>query len=106
MATFTDWLAATFYTPQSDIQTHQDVAAAQQQLLNAQHDAGKIGAYDYLKTSQDIQNAGNYQADYVAANSGAFNLLTTIPWWIWAIVGGGLFVWMGGLSLLRGVLKK
>lgn len=106
MATFTDWLAATFYTSPEDVQTHQDVAAAQQQLLDQQLNSGKIGAYDYLKTSQDVQDAGNYTADFKASNSGFFSLLTTIPFWVWLIGVGALFVWLGGLSLLKGVLKK
>lgn len=42
--------------------------------------------------------------------SGASTLLwgivKNIPWWVWVAAAGALFVWMGGLSLLRGRLAR
>jgi hypothetical protein len=33
-------------------------------------------------------------------------ILKNIPWWAWLVAAGALFVWMGGLELLRGRLAK
>jgi hypothetical protein len=33
-------------------------------------------------------------------------ILKNIPWWIYLAAGGALFVYMGGLSLIKGRLKK
>ena len=40
-----------------------------------------------------------------SASSMLWGIIKAIPWWVW--IGGlvALFVWMGGLSLLRGKLK-
>jgi hypothetical protein len=35
-----------------------------------------------------------------------WSLLKNIPWWLYLAAGAALFVWMGGLSLLRGRLSK
>lgn len=34
------------------------------------------------------------------------SILGAIPWWIWAAAGLALFVWLGGITLLRGSLAK
>jgi len=34
------------------------------------------------------------------------NLFNVIPWQVWLIGGLALFVWLGGLELLRGVIHK
>jgi hypothetical protein len=45
-----------------------------------------------------------------AAGQGAGQLLwgivKSIPWWAWFGAGVALFIWMGGLALLRGRLAK
>jgi hypothetical protein len=45
-----------------------------------------------------------------AAGSGAGTLLggilKNIPWWAWLAAAGALFVWMDGLSLLKGRFAK
>jgi len=45
-----------------------------------------------------------------AVGSGASTLLwgivKNIPWWIWIVGAGALFVWMGGLALLKGRLAR
>ena len=45
-----------------------------------------------------------------AVGSGASTLLwgivKAIPWWVYLAAAGALFVWMGGLELLRGRFKK
>jgi hypothetical protein len=45
-----------------------------------------------------------------AAGSGASSLLwgilKNIPWWVWLVGAGALFVWMGGLELLEGSLSR
>lgn len=45
-----------------------------------------------------------------AVGSGAgtlvWGILKNIPWWVYLAGAGALFVWMGGLELLHGQLKK
>lgn len=33
-------------------------------------------------------------------------VLKNIPWWVYLVAAGALFIWMGGLELLRGRLAK
>lgn len=35
-----------------------------------------------------------------------WGILKAIPWWAWLAAAGALFLWMGGLSLLRGRLAR
>ena len=107
MASFTDWLAATFYTSDEEVQLHQDVAAAQQANLDRSLEAGRVDYGTYYQTSRDIDDAGNYTADFDRKNSGTFALLKTLPWWLWAVVIIGAWVWLGmpGLSHLKGKFK-
>jgi len=40
------------------------------------------------------------------ANTLLWGILKNIPWWVYLAGLGALFVWMGGLSLLKGRLAK
>lgn len=107
MSSFTDWLAGTFFTSDDDIQTHKDVAAAQQAILDRQLDEGKVNALDYSATTAAIKDAGNYLGYFKADNSGALSLLSTVPWWVWAAAAGGAFLYFDGPKLVaKHVLKK
>lgn len=33
-------------------------------------------------------------------------VLKNIPWWVYLVAAGALFVWMGGLALIRGRLAR
>jgi hypothetical protein len=35
-----------------------------------------------------------------------WGILKAIPWWMWLGAAFALFVWMGGIELLKGRLKK
>ena len=35
-----------------------------------------------------------------------WGIIKSIPWWVWVGAAAALFVWMGGLELLKGRLKK
>ncbi len=41
-----------------------------------------------------------------ALGSVLWAILKAIPWWIWLVAAGALFVWLGGLVRLKGVLAK
>jgi hypothetical protein len=107
MASFTDWLAATFFVSDEDVQLHKDVAAAQQANLDRSLAAGRVGYADYYQTTRDIADAGNYTAEFDKKNSGTFALLKTFPLWVWLAVLVGAWVWLGmpGLSQLKGKFK-
>lgn len=103
---FTDWAAATFFTPEDEVQMHKDVAAAQQAILDRQYAEGKRGMFEYWGLSSDIKDAGSYQADFVAENSGLGGFLKSIPWWVYLAGAVALFVWLGGLVWLKGILAR
>jgi hypothetical protein len=107
MATFTDWLAATFYTSDAEVQLHQDVAAAQQANLDKSLAAGRVDYGTYYATTRDIASAGNQTGDFKAKNSGVLAFLSTFPWWFWPLVIGGLWFYLGmpGLSQLKDKFK-
>jgi hypothetical protein len=105
----TDWLAAQFYTSDDDIATHQQVADAQQAIADRQLSEGKVNLSDYIGLSNDIQAAGQYEADYKKSNSGFFGFLKNLPPWAWGvivIVSLGLFFNAGGAILVRRFFKK
>jgi predicted deacylase len=37
-----------------------------------------------------------------AASKAVKGIVINIPWWVWVVAAGALFIWMGGLSLLKG----
>lgn len=115
-----DWL--TGYDP-----ANADAAAAAQAQLVPRNDAllasgiwsddqywasmGRLGA------SQDVDRAEINQAFTASVqtnldtakgwiNSAVWQTLKAIPISVWLIAGLALFVWMGGLTLLRGRLKR
>jgi hypothetical protein len=105
MKTFTDWLAATFYTPDDLVQTHKDVAASQQAILDRQYAQGKTGMFDYLAMTQEIGDAGTMLQDYKDTNGGTGGFLKTIPWFVWAGLALVGFWWLGGFYWIKGILK-
>ncbi len=107
MATLTDWLAATFYTSDEEVQLHKDVAAAQQANLDKSLAAGRVDYPTYYGTTRDISEAGRYTENFAQKNSGTLAFLSTFPWWFWPLVIGGLWFYLGmpGLSQLKGKFK-
>lgn len=60
---------------------------------------------------QGLQNVLNAPGKAVGALGGGastllWGILKNIPWWVYLVAVGALFVWMGGLSLLRGRLAR
>jgi hypothetical protein len=100
MSTLTDWLAATFYVSDADVQTHADVAAAQQAEIDRQYSEGKRNVSDYLSLSDEIQTAGSERVDYKRANSGVWGFMKALPWWFWIIVILVPFGYLGGFAWL------
>jgi len=99
-----DMQLATDYLPS------QDYAAAVGALEGATeifYDPGQWAA----DTQEGAKIVGTAAAEAVGVTSSALwtitkQILGAIPWWIWILLAGGLFLWMGGLELLRGKLAK
>jgi hypothetical protein len=49
-------------------------------------------------------SAVTFSTDIFGTIVGKF--LKSIPWWVWLAAAAALFVWMGGLTLLKGRLAK
>lgn len=107
--TFVNW-ASTKFISQDEQQMHNDVAAAQQARLNDQLNEGKRDMFNYLGLSNQVQAAGNMEADYIAENGSFGNVITAalgkVPLWLWLVVGIVVFWWLGGFIWLRGILAK
>ena len=70
--------------------------------INAEAEAGlKDGVNNVL-------NAPGKLLSGVTGGAGQllWGIVKAIPWWLWLTAAGALFVWMGGLELLRGRFKK
>lgn len=106
MGKITDWLAATLYTRDEDIQTHRDVAASQSAAVDRQRDEGKRGWLETSALKSEIGSAGDYQSDFKEENSGALAFAFTVPWWIWFALAGGAFWYLGGFLWLKGILAR
>ncbi len=109
-----------------------DAAEAQIKALNDQQlAAGEITPQEYAQMQQDFAtsdaaNVGNVSAQAQQAFDQSIqdtvsgvtkgvtgtvwdvigSFLKSLPLWLWVVVAGALFVWLGGLELLRGSLKK
>jgi hypothetical protein len=94
------------------------VAANRERELYGTNDGsyGGIGAYDARAQTEDIQNAFQTELDARAKSLigspldglGALlkSILKALPMWLWIALGLGLFVWLGGLTWLRGILGR
>jgi hypothetical protein len=102
MPSLTDYLS-TWFISDEQIQTHKDVADAQQAILDRQYDEGKRGVIDYLSLSNEVQNAGTELEEYRDEND---NILGVIPWWIWLALAGVAFWYLGGFIWIRNILAK
>lgn len=102
MADFTDWLARTFFITEEQEQTAEQVREAQQAILDRQREEGKVDLREYLELSGEIVDTGTAYFDRELGKPGVAGLAMTIPWWVWALVAGGLFIWLGGLNLIKG----
>ena len=73
-------------TQSVDVAFQQGLAEGAQNVLNA---PGKL-----------VGAAGS------ASSSLLSGILKNIPWWVYVAAFGALFIWMGGLSLLKGRLSR
>lgn len=91
-----------------------DQAAHEQQLTdNTYNENTDAAAWDGFKqgATDGLNNVLNFPGEVVgAAGQGSSQLLwgvlKNIPWWVYLVAAGALFVWMGGLALLRGRLSR
>jgi hypothetical protein len=99
-----------FYTPQEAADANRNFAEANARngtadvvgsVTDAFEEGAKEGAQNVLKFPGQ---AVGYISD--AASISLKEILSKLPWW--AYVGGlaALFVWLGGLTLLRGILAR
>ena len=96
-------------------QTQLDQANANIAAGNASTGAGNVtgSVTDEAKAglSEGLDNVLSAPGKVVGAvGAGASTVLAgilkAIPWWTWLVAAGALFVWMGGLALLKGRLKR
>jgi hypothetical protein len=106
MASFTDWLARTFFISAEDEASAKAVAEHQQSLIDRQRDEGKLGAVKYLQQSAEVQNTGADFYDSQLGKSGVAGLpgLAFHYWWIVAIVGVLALIWFW--PAIRPVLNR
>ena len=72
---------------------------------------GSVNSEFVAGAKEGLNNVLNAPGKLVGDVGGGLNqmlsgILKNIPWWVWLAAAGGLFVWMGGLSLLKGRLAK
>jgi hypothetical protein len=93
----------------NEIQDQQGTAAADQayQTVQADEQSGRTGnVLDQLQQA-GAEGANQGLQDFWGSIAGALKgLLTIFPWWLWLGAGVGLFIYMGGLRLLKGKLGK
>ncbi len=102
MSKLTDYFSTWFVTDDS-IQTQAEVAAAQQAALDRQRAEGKRGWLEHWSLSREIKAAGDASQRYVEDNDNPF---AVVPWWIYAAAIVGIFWYLGGFGLLRGILNR
>jgi len=95
-----------FYTQQEADDSNKAIAEANQRngtadvvgsVTDAFDEGLKEGAHNVLKFPGDVVGGvGSGLSELLGG------VLKNIPWWAYVVGLGALFVWMGGLSLLRG----
>jgi hypothetical protein len=88
-----NWLARTFYISAEDERTSDEVARAQQQLLDRQLEAGKVGVIKYYKMSNEIADTGASYYDRELGKAGLAGLPGIVPWWVWPLVIGAAVIY-------------
>jgi len=110
MASFTDWLARTFYITAEQEQTSAEVAAAQQSILDRQLKENKVSGLKYYQLSNEIQDTGAQFFDEQLGKSGTAGLpgLAFHYWWLWALIGGAalFYFWPVLRPLFNRLTKK
>jgi hypothetical protein len=89
----TNWLARTFYISAEDEAQSDEVARAQQQLLDRQLELGKVGTLKYYKMSNEIADTGSTYYDKELGKSGLAGLPGVVPWWVWPLVIGAAVIY-------------
>ena len=74
-------------------------------MLASEQQAAQEGANQGLQAALDAPGKALGAAGQ-ASSSLLWGLLKNIPWWVYVVGLGAIFVWMGGLSLLKGSLKR
>ena len=93
MASFTDWLARTFFISAEDEATAKAVAEHQQSLLDRQLEEGKLGVIKYQSMSAEVQDTGATFYDEQLGKSGLAGLPGIVPWWMWLLVIGAAVIY-------------
>jgi hypothetical protein len=88
----------------------QDIAAGNVST-GANDVVGSVDAEFAAGAKEGLQNALNAPGKLVGAVGGGastllWGVLKNIPWWVYVVAAGALFIWMGGLALLRGRLAR
>ncbi|SRR6266404_1725800 len=101
---------AGYVTPGYTQLASQDIAAGNVST-GADNVVASVNSEFVAGAEQGLQNVLTAPGKVVGlVGSGSSTLLwgivKNIPWWAWIVAVGALFVWMGGLSLLRGRLAR
>lgn len=107
MASLTDWFARTFFISSEQEETSNQVKAAQQAIVDRQFSDGTINTFEHAAISRDIGNTGTTFFNQELGRSGTAGLpgLAFHYWWIWAAIGVGLFIYLGGFAWLKRHIK-
>lgn len=102
-----EWLYGNFSTELEDnAKTHEENAIAQQEDLDRSAERGNVGFFKYVELSSEISESGGATRGAQKKMGSTANLLSGVPWWVWAIIGGAAFVYLGGHTWLKGILAK
>ena len=102
MASLTDWLARTFFISSDAEQTAEQVKAAQQEILERQIREGKQDVISAMEIQAQLNDTGTTYFNRELGQAGAAGVpgLVASYWWLWLLLGIGLFLYLGGLPWL------
>jgi hypothetical protein len=98
------WSSAQFDAAQADVAAG-NASSGVDNVVNSVDSEFRAGAAEGLHNvlaapGQVVGAAGSLSGELL------WGIIKKIPWWAWLAGLGALFVWMGGLSLLRGRLAR
>lgn len=104
--TLAEWLYANNSSQYEDYaETQRQVAEVQQQRNDQRFQQGKIGVLEYINRNLLIADSDDETAKAREAQASGWAFFKG-TWLVWAALLVLLFLWMGGLSWIRGILAR